>query len=83
MGVIYCYTNKINNKSYIGRTENIHKRWLRHISELNSNKHHCLHLQRAWNKYGKDNFTFSIIQSICLGLLSYTIAFLEPTMVKL
>lgn len=64
MQYLYKITNKINNKSYIGRTENIHKRWLRHISELNSNKHHCLHLQRAWNKYGQSNFEFSIILEV-------------------
>jgi hypothetical protein len=25
------------------------------------NKHHCIHLQRAFNKYGEDNFKIEVI----------------------
>ena len=51
-----------NNKIYIGSSNNIYKRWNEHIWELNNNKHDNKHLQRAWDKYGQDNFIFEIIE---------------------
>lgn len=33
-GVIYKITNTINNKIYIGKTINFHKRYLKYLSEL-------------------------------------------------
>ena len=35
---IYYIENLINNKKYIGQSNNIKDRWRRHISELNKNK---------------------------------------------
>lgn len=29
---------------------------------MKNNRHHCIHLQRAWNKYGEDNFTHYIVE---------------------
>jgi group I intron endonuclease len=58
---IYSITNKINGKRYIGKSENIKGRWKGHKSELRHNKHHCEHLQLAWNKYGEDSFVFEKI----------------------
>lgn len=59
---VYQILNKVNNKSYIGSSINIHARWARHICDLNNNVHHSLYLQRAWNKYGKDSFIFTILE---------------------
>lgn len=59
---IYKITNTYNNKFYIGSSINIDKRWYRHITDLNCCKHHNKHLQRAWKKYGKNSFTFEIIE---------------------
>ena len=58
---IYKILNKTNNKVYIGSATNIKKRWRDHKWYLNHNMHHNSHLQSAWNKYGVDNFEFSII----------------------
>jgi len=61
---IYCILNKTNNKKYIGCATNIDKRWDKHRSKLENNKHENSYLQRTWNKYGKENFEFNIIQEL-------------------
>lgn len=61
---IYSIFNKLNNKTYIGSSCDIKRRWRHHRQNLNRGIHHCIHLQRAWNKYGENNFIFSIEQ-IC------------------
>lgn len=58
---IYKITNILNNKCYIGQSIDCIYRLIKHKSKLNVNKHYNLYLQRAYNKYGKDNFTFEII----------------------
>ncbi len=50
----YKIVNKINNKIYYGSSKHIKK----HKSQLKNNKHHCLYLQRAYNKYGANNFEY-------------------------
>jgi len=41
-------------------------RWKRHLKLLKWNKHHSVKLQRSYNKYGVENFTFEKISShIC------------------
>lgn len=59
---IYKIVNNTNNKYYIGSSNNIHKRWNYHKEDLRRKNHHCQYLQRSWNKYGKDNFDFVIIE---------------------
>lgn len=63
MQYLYEIKNIINNKRYIGRTCNPDIRKKRHFRELEKNKHHCIFLQRAFNKYGKENFIFNIINT--------------------
>lgn len=58
---IYKITNLKNGKVYIGQSTNIEKRWRTHKTDLKCNRHHNIHLQNAWNKYGKESFSFSII----------------------
>lgn len=58
---IYKILNIINNKVYIGSAIDIKKRWRDHKWCLKHNKHHNLHLQSAFNKYGINSFQFSII----------------------
>lgn len=59
---IYCIENIINNKKYIGLSGDIKRRWLEHKSELRRGVHVNTCLQRAWSKYGEDNFKFYIIE---------------------
>ena len=61
---IYCFTNIKNGKIYIGSARNLRKRFVQHISNLRLNKHHSIHFQNAWNKYGEDNFKYDIIEFV-------------------
>lgn len=62
---VYQIINNINNKSYIGSAAvSFKKRWRRHINDLDKKIHCNIPLQRAWNKYKKENFSFEIIK-IC------------------
>ncbi len=63
MGV-YQIKNIENGKVYIGSSVDIQKRWREHRSHLSNNDHHSLHLQRAWNKYGEENFEFEVIEYV-------------------
>jgi group I intron endonuclease len=60
---VYKILNIINSKVYIGSSENIPKRWKRHLKGLKNNKHGNKYLQRAFNIYGEDNFKFEVIET--------------------
>lgn len=59
---IYQIKNNINGKIYIGSAKNIETRWRRHKSDLANKKHGNSHLQCAYDLYGEDAFTFSILR---------------------
>lgn len=62
---IYKITNMVNNKVYVGQTYDVKYRWSHHKSDLTHHRHHNIHLQSAWDKYGEENFKFEIIEQ-CL-----------------
>lgn len=66
---IYGIRNVVNGKWYVGQSVDVDKREYNHFLELNHNRHFNIHLQRAFNKYGKDNFEFRILEKIEEGLL--------------
>lgn len=59
---IYTITNKVNGKFYIGKTKNFFYRISKHKYTLRNDLHINDHLQKAWNKYGEDNFLFEILE---------------------
>jgi len=59
---IYRITNLTNGKIYIGSSIDIYKRWKQHISKLNNNNHHNIHLQRSWNIHKEESFIFDILE---------------------
>lgn len=63
LGIIYVITNKINNKKYIGQTINtLNVRWSLHKYDANRGVERPLY--RAIRKYGIENFTIEVIESI-------------------
>lgn len=59
---IYKIENLVNGKIYIGQSKHIKQRWSEHKKELKANRHGNQYLQRAWNKYGEDNFSHTILE---------------------
>lgn len=80
---IYLIKNLINNNCYVGSSKNIHYRIYRHFMFLACNKHVNKYLQSAYNKYGKESFTYEILtQCAELALLDneqFYIDTLKPT----
>lgn len=66
---IYCYTNKINNKKYVGQTNNLNRRKKQHIQDsIHQHKGHEVAYEQpihcAIRKYGIDNFDISVLEII-------------------
>ena len=58
------YIISYNNKNYVGSSSNLKKRIREHFSCLKRNTHPNSRLQRAFNKYGIEAFSYKIV-SIC------------------
>lgn len=63
---IYIITNLMNNKIYIGKSENCYGRWLKHKTDylLGNNP-----LYKEMREYGLKNFEFKIIEKTPAFLL--------------
>ena len=55
---IYTILSKKTGRFYIGSSKTIKSRWRWHYNKLQNNKHHNIHLQRIYNKYGKKDLLF-------------------------
>lgn len=65
MYTVYKITNLINQKSYIGSSTRVEKRWQQHKTcAFNPNKiSYNYPLYRSFRKYGIDNFSFTILKN--------------------
>lgn len=59
---IYKIRNILNDKVYIGSSIHIKRRLSEHKCWLRKNTHDNDYLQKAWNKYGENNFVFEIVE---------------------
>jgi len=57
MNAIYCITNKVNGKMYVGKSIHVRTRIAQHFKPQS----HCIGLARAINKHGKENFIWDIL----------------------
>lgn len=78
---IYLIT--FRNYTYIGSSKDLDKRRRSHLSNLKGNRHHNCIMQRLYNKYGMEDFNFSVLESDVEDLFDrerYWIAKLNPNM---
>lgn len=63
---IYKITNLINNKIYIGKTNNSERRWRDHqrLAMTEGHKEYNKVLYQAIRKYGIENFSFEMIEEL-------------------
>lgn len=61
---IYKIVNLKNGKFYVGSSKNIIRRFYIHKSALKNKRHHCIYLQRSWNKHGEQAFIFEILKEL-------------------
>ena len=59
---IYKITNNLNHHFYIGQSIHIQKRWKEHKKSFMETKKHYTVLQKAFHKYGFENFSFEVIE---------------------
>lgn len=57
---VYRIVNRDSGKFYIGSSKYLHERKSEHFRLLRQNKHHCIHLQRAYNKE-PEAFVFEVL----------------------
>ncbi len=81
-GIYKIYNNKTGD-FYIGSAKNLYLRLHMHKSNLLKNKHVNKFLQHSYNKYGKSNFTFEVLEECDTNLLinreQFYIDYLFPT----
>lgn len=56
--------NKTNNKTYIGSSNNVARRWSHHRSSLKHGTHVNVYLQRSYNKHGKAAFKYVVLKEV-------------------
>lgn len=61
---IYKITNTINNKCYIGKSEDLAKRLKYHTDTLVRGSNKNKHMQNAYNMYGPGTFTVEILEDL-------------------
>ena len=64
MNVVYKITNLVNQKSYIGSSVRVEKRWQQHKNDAfnPNNEKYNYPLYQAFRKYGLENFSFNVLK---------------------
>lgn len=62
---VYLITNTITGAVYVGSTStSIKRRWKEHRLTLRKGVHPNPHLQYAWDAYGEESFTFTLVEAV-------------------
>jgi group I intron endonuclease len=61
---IYAIVNRVTGHRYVGQTKHLRRREREHFKALAEGAHHCQRLQRAFEKYGRDAFSFEAIERV-------------------
>lgn len=61
---VYSIVHLESGRRYIGSTKSFHYRMLTHRATLNKGAHDNRVLQEAWNLYGKEAFSFEILEIV-------------------
>lgn len=70
MGYIYCITNIVNGKMYVGQTYDYEYRWARHKKDYKYSYNDSIILYRAFRKYGLENFDFKVVEECDDSIMS-------------
>ena len=63
-GGVYCIMNTLTNRRYIGMSGNFRLRWKSHMDDLSKGIHTNPILQSDWIRYGKEAFSFQILEKV-------------------
>lgn len=67
---IYTITNTQNGKIYVGYSKNLKTRKNKHFRDLLNKKHDNFYLQLDFDEYGKENFSYDILEECDEQLLA-------------
>lgn len=61
---VYAFVNRRNGKVYVGSGINVLNRLSVHLTFLRRGTHHSSYLQRAWARYGEQQFAFALLERV-------------------
>lgn len=64
VAAVYCIKNLITGKVYVGSSIDLYFRRIQHFSQLRCGRHENPYLQYAFDKYGEDQFKFTVLEII-------------------
>ena len=66
---VYRIFNTVSEKSYVGSSQSIEKRWQAHRSLLRAGSHHSIKLQNSWNKHSEGVFSWEVLGEFPIEVL--------------